>query len=122
MLSNVDISDEPRKNRTEIEELAKDFDLGRYLRESINMYSGKKTAITLRCHHSILSDIITAFGHNIGSGKYDGEWLTVRVRAADNEGLYRWVMQYGGKIEIITPIQAREAVRTALTAALALYK
>ena len=121
MLTNVEISDEPRKNRNEIEDLKRNFDLRKYMQESVNMYSGDAIAITLRCHISLLSELINEFGRGVWSGKADGEWFTVTIRVADNDGLYRWVMQFGGKIEVISPDQAREAVKGSIAEALELY-
>lgn len=121
MLTNTEITAEKRKSRNEIEELTGDFDLSKYLRENINMYSGETVTVTLRFHYSILSDIVSTFGQDIWLSKSDGEWLSCKCQAVDNDGLYGWIMQYGDKIEIVSPSKSRKAVIRRLSTALARY-
>jgi predicted DNA-binding transcriptional regulator YafY len=121
MMTNVEISEESRKKHDEVDELTRDFDLSKYVRESLNMYSGEAIDVKLRCHASILSELVNEFGRNAQIGRVDDEWFPVTIRAADNEGLYRWVMQYGNKVEVLSPKQALESVKNALAAALTLY-
>jgi predicted DNA-binding transcriptional regulator YafY len=122
MLTKVDISDEQRKSRDEITELAGRFDLNKYVRESIDMYSGEAVTVTARCHNSILTEVINRFGESAISHTTDGNWRLITIRAADNEGLYRWAMQYGDRVEVISPESAREAIKQKLAAALEIYR
>ena len=120
-MTKVEVSDEPRKARSEIEELTEKFNLGEYIKESMNMYTGEAIDVTIRCHKDLLFDVEMAFGSDIWPRKSDGDWVSVTVRAKDNQGLYRWLLQYGDKIEVVSPSHIRAEVKAALVAAIDIY-
>ena len=120
-MTKTEVLETFRKSRGEIEELSGRFNLGQHIRESMNMYTGDTIEVSLRCHKDILYEVIATFGADIWTKKSTDEWVKVNVRAKDNSGLYRWVMQYGDRIEVLSPDCIRIAVKDAITKTLKNY-
>lgn len=112
MMTNVEITKLPIRNREEIEELRGSFSIGDYLRRSVNMYGGESIRLSLECSEKIAKDLRREFGEDIvtkpaGEGKFITE-----VKAAEGEGLIRWLMQFSAEdLNVIGPEGIRNEIR-----------
>jgi predicted DNA-binding transcriptional regulator YafY len=122
MMTAVKLKDEPRRKPSEVAELAEGFDLGQYIRNSVNMYTGETVDITLRCKNNMLQRLMDRFGHGIIPHGAGADRFTVTVKATDANGVCQWIMQYGDKIEVLSPPHIREKLKSKLAAALVQYE
>jgi predicted DNA-binding transcriptional regulator YafY len=121
MMTDTELIDEGRRKRAEVKELAGQFDLGKYLRESVNMFTGEPIDVSIVCDSVLMSDLVNEFGSDIFTVKNSDGRISVTIRTTDSEGICRWVLQYGSRIEVISPESVRNSVKDALTSALDKY-
>ncbi len=122
MMFGASISDQRRKSHDEVTQLKTNFDLGKYIRENINMYTGEIINVTLKCHNSILKEILKKFGKNTRILKVDKIYFKVNIMVTDNDGLYQWIMQFGQLIEVVSPTYIRTKIKTLLLDSLKNYQ
>ena len=112
MMTNVEITKTPIRKREEIEELRGSFSIGDYLRKSVNMYGGESIGLSLECSEKIAKNIRREFGEDIitkpiGEGKF-----VTDVRAAEGEGLIRWLMQFSAEdLKVLRPDSIRNELK-----------
>ena len=125
MITGLDVYDEPARPMHEIEEL-KEIGKGRtiadYLRESVNMWDGETTRVTLRAGNSLRHDVIRKFGRNIMIRDEGKEEFVAHVMAANSEGFYYWLASYGPYITIEAPEDMRAGYIDYLKKSLARYQ
>lgn len=111
MMTNVEITRMPIRQREEIEELRGSFSIGEYLRRSVNMYGGESIDLVLECSGKVAKDLRKEFGENIITVPLGDEKFRTELKAAEGEGLIRWLMQFSPEdIKVIAP----ECIRTAM--------
>ncbi len=111
MMTNVEITRMPIRRREEIEELRGSFSIGEYLRRSVNMYGGESIDLVLECSGKVAKDLRKEFGENIITVPLGDEKFRTELKAAEGEGLIRWLMQFSPEdIKVIAP----ECIRTAM--------
>jgi predicted DNA-binding transcriptional regulator YafY len=74
-----------------------------YVNESFNMYAGKSSWIKLKFKHSLVNVMIDYFGLNVDMKKLDEEYGILNVRANRNEGLIRWLLNWGSYVTVLEP-------------------
>ena len=92
------------------------------MQEKVNMSTGESVKITFRFHNSLLSEIIGTFGCSVRACKTEKDWLVTTISAPDNEGLYRWGMQHGDRMEVLSPQHTREALLNIFAESFELYQ
>lgn len=108
MMTNVEITRTPIRKREEIEELKNGFSIGEYLRRSVNMYGGESIRLVLECSEKIAKNVRKEFGEEIIVNPVGEEKFRTEVRAAEGEGLLRWLMQFDAQdIKVIEPENIR---------------
>lgn len=122
MMTEVSISDNARKKRTEVTELQGNFDLCKYIRSNIHMYTGKVEDITALCHNSLRTEVLSRFGRESRLRKVENNCFEAHLRVANNDGLYQWLMQFGEKIKVVSPEHIRDKVKNLLCDALRQYE
>jgi len=71
------------------------------------MYAGKSIRVTFLAHHNKMQDIVDWFGLDFDITKIDEE--TIEVNVLVNEmAMYRWALQYGNWVEVLSPKSLRE--------------
>ncbi len=112
MMTNVEITKIPIRERKEIEELKNSFSIGEYLRRSVNMYGGESIKLVLECSEKIAKDIRREFGEEIITKPAGEKRFRTEVRAAEGEGLLRWLMQFGAQdMKVTAPENIKEAIK-----------
>lgn len=84
------------------------FDTADYLRKSFNMYNGEQEMIELRCANNILEAVVDKFGSEIEFSCHDENAFTVRAHVYVSDGLIEWLLQYGDRIVVQSPIRLRQ--------------
>ncbi len=103
--------------------IKKEFDLKKYISGSLNMFgAGDFIPLTLKCKHEIVKGMIDEFGTDFTSQLVDEEYCIIKVTAKDNIGLVFWLLRWGSSVEVLQPVQIREAVKAELAKTLANYQ
>ena len=112
MMTNVEVTKIPIRPESEIVELRGSFSIGEYLRRSVNMYGGESIKITLECSDKIAKNVREEFGEDIITKPIGENRFITDVRAAEGEGLIRWIMQFSAEdIKVISPESICETIR-----------
>ena len=112
MMTNVEVTKIPIRPESEIEELRGSFSIGEYLRRSVNMYGGESIKNTLECSDKIAKNVREEFGEDIITKPIGENRFVTDVRAAEGEGLIRWIMQFSAEdIKVISPESICETIR-----------
>lgn len=116
-IRNIRIMDEDSRK------LEQSFDPYEYTKTKKYMYAGDPITVFLRCHKSILDDILDCFGRDISlqEDSKDCEYFIARVYSS-RQGIIYYAMQYGLHCEILEPLDLREEVIKCLYAGLDIYK
>ena len=111
-IANIRIIDEDIKPLKNLPGLA-NFSIADYIKEHIYMTTGDsvRARIKVECEDKI-NDIVDWFGGDISVDNYKGEmFVSLRV---NEDALVYWAMQYGDKVEIVSPISTRMKIKQRL--------
>jgi len=86
------------------------FDTADYLRKTFNMYNGEQELVELRCANDILEAVVDKFGSEIEFCCHDENAFTVRAHVCVSNGLIEWLLQYGSRITVQSPIRLRQEI------------
>jgi predicted DNA-binding transcriptional regulator YafY len=79
------------------------FDINSYLKSCFNMYPGQADIVEIRFVNKLINAIIDRFGKEVHVVHKDDRNFTIRFEAAVNEGLLRWILNWGADAEVISP-------------------
>lgn len=122
-LGIVNDSETKRRQITEIEGLCKDGEtvpIEKYLRSSVNLWTGDLINVKLRCRNSCRLIIIKHFGDSWICENND-DTFNISVDVTDNEGFYKLIAQLGTDVQILSPDSAREHFKEYLRSILEQY-
>lgn len=112
MMTNVDIIKTPIRPENEIEELRGSFSIADYIRRSVNMYGGESISVTLECSEKIAKDVHKEFGEDIITRPVGENRFRTEVKAAEGEGLIRWIMQFSAEdMKVVSPESIRNEIK-----------
>lgn len=94
MMADLEISDEPRRPAEEIEDLRGQFDPGEYIRRSVDMFTGDKINVTLRCSNIVRQEILRRFGSAIAIRDDGTERFIAHFAVNDTIGLRRFLLSF----------------------------
>ena len=87
----------------------KDFDISLYTKNTFQMYDGSLRDITLKCENALMKSIIDRFGEDVETAILDSEHFIARVRVSSSQTFFGWVVGFGGKMEITSPQDVKNA-------------
>lgn len=105
----------------EVSEYKNVFDTVDYSSKMFNMFSGSVCDVKLICNLSLQEEMLDRFGKNIPLRAVDMEHFETTVEAAVSDGLASWIMQYGGKVEVVEPVELREIISKKAASVLSVY-
>ena len=90
------------------------------------MYGGEECTVTLECENSLAGVVIDRFGRDVSiiPGHASGEgsgYFTFRAPVMLSNNFYSWVLQFGGRMRITEPENARRGMKELLRSAAAQY-
>lgn len=95
-----------------------DFNVADYTKSVFQMYGSEECEVTLRCDNSLMKYIIERFGEDVQTTAYDMTSFRVIVDVELSPTFYGWVFGFGGKVQILTPENAKREYREMLETAL----
>ncbi|MBE6774494.1 MAG: WYL domain-containing protein [Clostridia bacterium] len=112
-MKKVEITSEPSRDFSEVSPYGKFFDSADYSGKLFNMFSGDTRKLVLRCKDSILEEMIDRFGDECKIRKSVAdkqEQFTLETKCVYSEGLVSWLMQFGDKVQVISPESLRDDI------------
>ncbi len=112
-MKKVEITDKRARNFSEVSPYTRFFDSADYSGKIFNMFSGDTQRLELCCDNSIIEEILDRFGSDttLRKSHKDGHFV-LTTKCVISEGLVSWIMQFGSKVEVISPKKLRDDVRT----------
>ena len=122
-MKKVEITDMRARDFSEVSPYKQFFDSADYSGKIFNMFSGDTQRLELCCDNSIIEEILDRFGSEatLRKAQKDGCFV-LSTRCVVSEGLVSWIMQFGSKIEVVSPKKLREDVRKKADEILRLYR
>lgn len=112
-ISNIKLLNETIKPMKELND-NENFSKEKYIKEHIYMTFGKSIAVTLKLEEpKYLGDVIDWFGDDISVIENNDGTLKVELKVNEQALIY-WAMQYGKHIEVLTPNETREKIKSTL--------
>ncbi len=109
-MKKVSLTNDKIRHFSEVSEYKAFFDIADYARKTFNMFGGELKTIELRCKFSILEQVVDRFGDKLYLRPNDDDTFTFSTKANISNGLISWLLQFGGDIEAISPIELRKSV------------
>ncbi len=110
-ISKIRVVNKQRRHFSEVSEYKYRFDVADYARKTFNMFGGELCRIDLECDIKLLDQIIDRFGSEIFLRHFDGEKsFRFSTDALISEGLVGWLMQFGGRVKVLSPKSLKEDV------------
>ncbi len=120
-IRDVRIEDVPCRPVREVSEYGDRFDASDYAAKCLNMFGGEVRKILLRCSNELLGEMFDRFGESFPVKRDGDEHFIALVTAAESEGFISWVCQFGGRIEVLEPVELRQRIRLQFSEALEIY-
>ncbi|MBE6763212.1 MAG: WYL domain-containing protein [Ruminococcaceae bacterium] len=93
------------------------FDLSDYTQSVFQMYKGKEVVVELECTNDMMRVIIDRFGDDVQTAIVDEQHFKATAPVSLSPTFYGWVFEFGGKIRITAPFEAKDAYRNMVTKA-----
>lgn len=90
-------------NITEVSYFPPDFIIAEHMKESFNMYTGEAHYIEIQFDNHLINVVIDRFGKDIHIRKVNDQSFSITVKAAESEGLIRWLLTWGSDAKVIAP-------------------
>ncbi len=110
-MSKIEILDETCRDVSEVSEYKNGFNTADYSSKMFNMFSGETSEVSLICDLDLREEIMDRFGSKIPLLAIDINHFETVINAAISDGLVSWIMQYGNKIKVKSPIYLAEMVK-----------
>ncbi|MCQ2440322.1 MAG: WYL domain-containing protein [Clostridia bacterium] len=107
---------------SEVSEYNDVFDVVDYTKKLFSMYGGDTEEIELKCQKGILEQVTDRFTDKIFIKNVTEDSFRFSAKVSVSDALVTWIMNYGEKIEVITPKRLRDMVYDRANKILKLYK
>lgn len=124
-MKKVVTTDETARNFSEVSPYRAFFDSADYSGKLFNMFSGDTQKLKLRCSDSILEEMLDRFGDDCDIKKVvrgDKDSFTLETSCVYSEGLVSWLMQFGDKVEVISPESLKNDIIDKVCTIMNMYK
>lgn len=123
-MKKVRLVDEASRDFSEVSPYKGFFDSADYSGKLFNMFSGDNQKLRLCCSDSILEEMIDRFGDDCDITKAHidmEETFILETSCVCSEGLVSWLMQFGDKVEVLSPESLKKDIIEKTEAILNVY-
>ena len=106
-ITDIKMTDIPIKPVKEVEGLENGFNLPKHMAEHTYLFCGESVPVKLKTSVSMMNDLIDWFGKDFSIIEKNDDEITVSVKCNYNAMFY-WALQYGSKVEVLTPEGLRQ--------------
>lgn len=124
-MKKVKIIDESARSFAEVSPYKSFFDSADYSGKLFNMFSGDNQKLKLRCSDSILEEMVDRFGDDCDISKAANDMsdtFVLDTSCVCSEGLVSWLMQFGNKVEVLSPESLKNDITEKTQEILNVYK
>lgn len=87
------------------------FNINTYLKSCFNMYPGQVNTVEIKFVNQLINAVIDRFGKEVNIINKNNTTFTIKFEAAVNEGLLRWILNWGADAEVISPENLKNMMR-----------
>ena len=109
-ISHVEILETKRKPKEQIEDFKDGQDLSKHMLEHVYMFSGPSVRVILKVRPDGINDVMDWLGKDVGIREKDGYLLVDTV--TNKQAIKYWAVQFGEKLEVLSPEDLRDDIRT----------
>lgn len=123
-MKKVKIIDEASRDFAEVSPYRSFFDSADYSGKLFNMFSGDSQKLKLKCSDSILEEMVDRFGDDCGISKIansQSDTFILETSCVCSEGLISWLMQFGNKVEVLSPESLKKDLAEKTKSIFAIY-
>lgn len=121
-MHKVEITDKNSRSFSEVSDYKSVFDVADYTKRLFGMYTGNIENIELKCSREILEQVVDRFGDSIFITKLTDKTFNINYKAVVSEALVTWIINFGNKIEAVSPENLRKMVKERLISVIELYE
>ena len=99
----------------------KQFDLSEYSKKMFSMFGGDETEVAIRFDNSLVGVVFDRFGTGIPIMKDGDNHFVCRVKVAVSPHFLSWVISFGDKAEIISPVSVVDDMKSLIDSVRNIY-
>ena len=103
------ILDEPAVRRP------RGWSIAEFSEKAFRMFDGERTTVELLCHEDAMNSVIDHFGEQAKTKPVDDTHFLLTAEVSLSPTFFAWVFQFGGKIEIQSPVEAKRTYEEMIT-------
>lgn len=85
-----------------------EYDVAAYTKAVFEMFPGKSATVELSCTNELMKVIVDRFGEDVRTERIDADRFKVTVDVSVSPTFFGWVLQFSGRIKILSPTEVRE--------------
>ena len=93
-----------------------------YFKQAVHLRDGEVKKIKISGINHLRREIMKRFGNDLMFRDCGEDMFVVNIEAADSEGFYQWIAQFGSNLKIENPEECREMYREFLKRTLEQYE
>lgn len=121
-MHKVEITEKSSRSFSEVSDYKSVFDVADYTKRLFGMHTGNIKNIELKCSREILEQVVDRFGDSIFITKLTDKTFNINYKAVVSEALVTWIINFGNKIEAVSPENLRKMVKERLYRVIELYE
>ena len=122
-MKNVRVLKEDARPLNEIKGLENgNFNAAIYSKQNFKMFSGTECEVILKIKKGLINLFIDELGEDVELYKIDEDTFQANFNANYGTGLIKWILQLGSDVNVISPPELRDDVRTKLEEMIKLYR
>ena len=95
-----------------------EFDIGYYYSGSHKVQDGPEMEVTIECENSLLGNFIDRFGMDFECRPVSDQSFQAAVKACPGNAFFGWLLQYAGRMKLVSPQEAVSLYKAQLAKAL----
>lgn len=119
-ISDVEILEDIRRPKEEITDFKDGPGLSKHMLEHVYMFSGPSVRVMLKVGADGINDCIDWLGRDVGIRKEDDFFIVDTV--TNKQAIKYWAVQFGEKVEVLSPPDLREDIRRMVEAMCEKYR
>lgn len=117
-MTDICVLDTPRAGVDAFERV----DMSAYSQKVFGMFGGDATRVRIKFPNRLVSAVIDRFGKDIILAPAGEDHFTVNLDVVISPQFYGWLFGFGSDVEVLSPPEVRDGMKSLLTDTLALYQ
>ncbi len=92
----------------------KAYSIADFSEKAFRMFDGERTTVKLLCHEDAMNSVIDHFGEQAKTKPVDDTHFLLTTEVSLSPTFFAWIFQFGGKVKLYSPIEAKSAFQELL--------